>query len=54
MRRKNGEFTKLLHVIHELLVDILERDNKYVKKSDDNGSVLLHADQSIVKLLFLT
>ena len=54
MGRENGEFTKLLHVIHELLVDILERGSKYVEKSDDNGSALLHADQSIAKRLFLT
>ena len=54
MGRENGEFTKLLHVIHQLLVDILERGNNYVEKSDDNGLALLHADKSFVKRLFLT
>ena len=54
MGLENREFTKLLHVIHELLVDILERGNNYVEKSDDNGLALLHADQSIVKRLFLS
>ena len=45
MGRENGEFTKLLHVIHELLVDILERGNNFVEKTDDNGLALLHVDQ---------